>query len=186
MRRMIVALLCSLGLTASITIAASAGATAAPVRSAPTASAPALLLAQHPGAQIIASRVLRPTSSAQSACQYTFDGDTGWFICGTRILAVQFSDGTIEKFGVGTDHAIWTALGSAQGTLMNSWASMGGQASDTHCAWTDLANNAVIQVVGPQGTQLWCRYLSAANGSWSSWFQCDNWSPGSHPASGGC
>ena len=131
---------------------------------------------------------LPKASSATSTCQVTFDGDTGWFICGTNILSVQFPGGTVEAFGVGANYAIYTAWGTAGGQLDHAWESMGGDASNTYCAWDDHSSNAVIQVFGPQGTTLWCKYRTGSTGNWGAWFQCDSWAPNSnsYTASGPC
>ncbi len=149
------------------------------------ASAGAASVKTPAGARIISETHL-PQASAASTCQYNFDGDTGWFICGTTIVRVQFVGGTIEAFGVGANHAIYTAWGTASGVLDNSWESLGGQASNTYCAWDDRSSNAVIQVVGPQSSDLWCRYRTGSNGSWGAWFQCDSWAPNSNSYTVSC
>ncbi len=172
MRLRIAAIAIAVCSAAAIALPAVAQAAASPATvSAASVKAP-------PGARVTVV-IHRPQAGDTGTCQYPFDGDTGWFICGTNFLQIHFVGGTVQVFGVGANHAIYTAWGSASGQLEHSWESMGGDASNTYCAWDDRSSNAVIEVTGPQGTDRWCRYRTGSTGSWGAWFQCDSWSPGS-------
>lgn len=169
MRLRIAAIAMAVCAAAAIVLPAVAQAAASP------AAAYAASVKAPTGARVTSVKILPRASSAASTCSYTFDGDTGWFICGTNILTIGFVGGTIQAFGIGANKAVYTAWGSASGQLDHAWESMGGQASDAWCAWDDRSSNAVIQVKGPQGSDVWCRYRTGSTGAWGAWFQCDSW-----------
>lgn len=79
---------------------------------AQAAISPHVTFKAPPGARIIATKKLQSASSAASTCPYTFDGDTGWFICGDRVATIQFTFGNYEAFGIGADYSVWTAWGA--------------------------------------------------------------------------
>jgi hypothetical protein len=130
------------------------------------------------GARIPSSRGPRPVKAA-AACAVNFEGSKGYQKCGTSedyvILDSGSGPGTLEAFVVGTDGALWTAWGTATGTLKHGWESMGGNLGSLNCSWMDSSDNVVVQGYGPDGTNKWCRYRTHATESWGAWFECNGW-----------
>lgn len=130
------------------------------------------------GARLLSSTGARP-AKATAACAVNFEGAKGYKKCGTSenyvILDNGSGYGTLQAFVVGTDGALWTAWGGANGSLKHGWESMGGNLSSLSCSWMDTSDNVVVQGYGPDGTNKWCRYRTHATESWGAWFECNGW-----------
>jgi hypothetical protein len=130
------------------------------------------------GARLLSSAGARPAKAA-AGCAVNFQGAVGYQKCGTSedyvVLDSGSGYGTLQAFVVGTNGALWTAWGTANGVLEHGWESMGGNLSSLNCSWFDSSDNAVVQGYGPDGTNKWCRYRTHATESWGAWFECNGW-----------
>jgi len=101
------------------------------------------------------------SASTLSSCAITLYGYTGYRICGFDYSYINWGNGNVEWFVVGTNYAIWHIWLNSGG-----WHSLGGQAD------RQTPNGAYTYLYGVAtwGTDdfLWCR-----DWPWSSgWYRC--------------
>lgn len=114
---------------------------------------------------------IHTTSAATttSGCDVTFYGQPGTAVCGTDILDEYFADGTVRRFVIGTDYAVWNIVHYGSGGT-SSWRSLGGDARvGVYSYSTTNSSTLTIWTYGTNGLP-YCDSL--ASSSWSGFYRC--------------
>ncbi|WP_433262051.1 hypothetical protein ACQPZF_28450 [Actinosynnema sp. CS-041913] len=88
----------------------------------------------------------------------------GTALCDTHVLDVDWGNGRLESFVVGTNRQVWHAWPGSGG-----WKSMGGWAYDMVKVWKD--GKARIVAHKGKDNRRWC-HKDPGNGKWSGTYFC--------------
>lgn len=183
MRRLMLALSAAIAAAALLIPAGANAPSAQPGHAATATAGDTTTVSSLAAPRFLAARTSAVPAVTTATCYYSYSflGATGHFLCGTYVRGYYLVDvypGTsyVYAFGIGTDRAVWWAIGVNYGggwSLYSGWHSMGGVAVDGTWAWHDSNYNQAVQVRGTD-YNLWCRYRPYL-GSWGSWFMCNGW-----------
>lgn len=122
--------------------------------------------ATHYGSSI---HTARASATTATGCDVTFYGKPGTAVCGTDVLDEYFADGTVRRFVIGTDYAVWNIVHYGTGGV-SDWRSLGGDARvGVYDYSTTNSSTLTIWTYGTNGIP-YCDSL--ASSSWSGFYRC--------------
>lgn len=138
------------------------------------------LIAVGLGAVALAATLTVPASAAPAArervviggglCTYPPFG--GRYYCKYEEEFLQFSDGTVQIFVIGTDYSVWTSWIRGSGPA-SAWVSLGGQihhsgdANDLEVCALPLRSLPTVNIRGTDNG--WWDRTRQNNGAWTAW-----------------
>lgn len=110
-----------------------------------------------------------PAATTAASCDVTFYGKRGTAICGTDVLDESFGDGTVRRFVIGTDYAVWNIVRYGTGSV-SDWRSLGGDARVG--VYNYSITNSSTLTIWTYGTNGIPYCDSLASSSWSGFYRC--------------